>query len=514
LVVFVSKPLALACLVFCLAPTATWAQRLNVWLQIDYQHGQESVDQLDDADGAPLNENRFLIPRARLRLSEEWRYFELVAEGDFNTVRGPQVGARALEAAIVWPPHPEAPFPNFRFETARPPRPAPLPAPAPPPAAAPPPAPKPATAPPPDVPAAEAVASDGQPLESPPTVEAPAAASSAEPEQPVEPASAPTPTPAPPPAPPSLLERFPLRLRLGGGILRAPFGHAVYEEKFTERLFAAPPLVAQAFFPGEYDLGARLSASWRGLSLVLALQNGEPLGSGSFPAMDPNADKDWFGRVGARLEPASWLTIEAGGSGVWGTGFHPGTPATKDVLVWRDLNEDGIAQLSELQAIRGSAATPSQNYSRWGLGGDLRARFRLPLGELTLFGEIAHAQNLDRGLRPADPVLLGRPQRGFTVYGGFTQEILGRLLVGFRADHYASELDQSRLEGGSWVRANEPFTHFSFALAYCFGSSLPFGKGRLLADYTLRLDPLGRDAAGRPADLKNDLFTLRLQLEL
>lgn len=433
-----------------LVPGAALAQRVGVLFQLDYEHGQESVDQLDDADGTPLNMNRVLIPRLRLRLSEEWRYFELAVEGDFNTVAGPQVGMRQLEAALVWPPHPEAPFPNFRLATLRP---------------------KPAVAPPP--------APD-----------------------------------APAPAPKTFLEQYPLQLRLGGGIFRAPFGHDVYELNHADRLFARPSLLAQAFFPGEFDLGVRLFAKWRWIGLVVAMQNGEPLGSRSFPLADPNADKDFFARLTVDAAPASWLKIEGGASGTVGTGFHPGTPATKDTLVWRDLNEDGIAQLGELTAIRGSAATPSLNFPRWGIGGDLRLKAKLPLGELTLFGEAALAQDLDRGIRPADPILLGRPQRGVAVFGGFTQEVLGRLIVGFRADHYLAAIDESRFEGGTLVRAQQPFTNYSFALAYCFGSSLPFGKGRLMVDYTLRRDPLGRDAAGRPADLKNDLLTFRLQVEL
>lgn len=452
------------------APRAATAQELSVWLQVDYAHGQESVDQLNDADGKPLNQDRVVIPRSRLKLSEGWSYLELAAEADFGTAHGPAVGVRQLEAALVWPPHPARPLPDFRFATARPARPA--------------------------TPTAPAATDAGAAPEAAPSGASDTAATAAL------------------PAARPLLERHPLQLRFGGGVFRAPFGHDVSEVSFTDRVFAQPSLLSQAFFPGEFDLGARLSARWRGIGLVLAMQNGEPLGTKAFPGADPNAAKDWLARLTVSAEPTPWLALDVGGSGLYGTGFHPGTPATKDVLVWRDLNEDGIVQLAELQAIRGSAATPSQNFPRWGVAMDLRARFRLPFGDLTLFGEAALAQDLDRGLRPADPVLLGRPQRSVAAFAGFTQDILGRLLVGFRADHYLAELDQARYEGGTLVRAREPFTHFSFALAYCFGSSLPVGKGRLVADYTLRLDPLGRDQAGRPADLQNDLFTLRLQLEL
>lgn len=508
----------LGCAALLLAPAAARAQRLSAWIQLDYQHGQESVDQLNDADGRPLNQNRFLIPRTRLKLSEEWSVFELVAEADFNTVRGPQVGPRQLELALTWPPHPTAPFPNPRFATARPPKPAPADAgvaPAPPPPAAPE-APDAGVPAPPEEPPAPA-AGDASPPAEPPTdggaPEAPATAAAAAPAPPPPP-PAPAPAPPPPAAAEKLADRFPLQLRLGGGIFRAPFGHDVYELSHADRLFSQPSLLAQAFFPGEFDLGARLSARWRGIGLVLAMQNGEPLGSRAFPAEDPNADKDFFARLTVDAEPARWLSLSAGASAMAGTGFHPGTPATKDTLVWRDLNEDGIAQLSELQAIRGSAATPSENFPRWGVAGDLRILVRHPHGRLLLFGEAALGHNLDRGVRPADPVLSGRAQRGVAAFAGFTEELFGRLLVGFRVDHYLAAIDDARFEAGTLVRAQEPFTNYSFALGYGFGDSLPFGKGRLLVEYTLRRDPLGRDATGRPADLENDLFTVRLQLEL
>lgn len=500
-----------------------WGQRLSGFIQAEYVNGQDSVDQLNDATGAPLNQNRFLIRRTRLKLSEEWSFVELAVEAEFNTVAGPQVGLRQMEAAVVWPPHPMRPLPDFRFGTQRPLKAPPdggvaiakaAPVQSPPASsdAGPSPA-RAASGEAPDggsSPGAEPVAEAGaSPAGAEGSAGAPDGGQPAQVAQ-AEPAAAPSAAPEKPAAP----EPPPFSVRLGGGIFRVPFGVDAYEVTPAERLFASTSQLAQAFFPGDFDVGARLSARWRGIGAVFAIMNGEPLGERSYPGADPNTHKDFFGRATVDAAPARWFRLQVGASGMYGTGFHPGTPATKDVLVWRDMNEDGIAQLTEIQAIRGSAATASENFERWGFGGDLRLKFGLPFGELTLFGEAAIANNLDRGLRPADPVALGRDQRSVSVYGGFTQEILGRLLLGFRADHYVAMLDEGRLEAGTLVRAVEPFTNFSFAAAYTFGSSLPFGKGRLMADYTIRLDPLGRDAAGRPADLANNLFTLRLQLEI
>ncbi len=415
---------------------AAWGQQVSGFIQVDGVLAEDSVDQLNDADASALNGNRVLIRRARVRVSDEWRWLEYAAEAEFLTVRGPEFGARQLEVAVTWPEH------------------------------------------------VQAAPGDGG--VSPPT----------------------------PPSPPA-------SVRLGAGLFKVPFGVDAYEvsdarygKSQDDRLFAEPSLLVQAFFPGQFDLGARLSAKWKGLAAVVAVQNGEPLNTAGFPAVDPNSAKDFFARLTAHAEPFSWASLDVGTSLVVGTGFHAGTPATKDVLVWRDLNEDGIVQVTEIQAIRGSAGTVSENFERWGLGGDVRLKFALPFGKLTLFGEGALANNLDRAIRPADPILLGRAQRGLTGSAGFTQELFSHVLLGVRLDGYLPSLDDAQLAAGTLVRAQQPFTYVSFAAAVRFDGPMGLGRGRVLADYTLKRDPLALDASGRPTDLRNDVFTLRLQVEL
>jgi hypothetical protein len=304
----------------------------------------------------------------------------------------------------------------------------------------------------------------------------------------------------------------PPRVRLGAGLFRAPFLFEVGDQRDAERLFAERSLMAQAFFPGEYDVGAQASADLGWLRVVLAVQNGEPIGSRALPAEDPNAAKDVFGRVvvRSRLGP---VRVEGGLAATWGRGFHAGTQPTEDTFVWRDANEDGLVQLGEIQAVPGAAGTPSENFDRWGLQGDVRAGVRIPpLGDLWLFAEGALAENLDRGVRPADPVFLGRDQRALGAYVGLVQELGRRWLIGFRFDTYRPELDRTELQGGELVRAEEVFDGYSAAVAARFGlaDGVP---GRAVVDYTHRKDPLGRDAGGRPADLRNDVLIARLQLE-
>jgi hypothetical protein len=305
-----------------------------------------------------------------------------------------------------------------------------------------------------------------------------------------------------------------LRVRAGGGVIRIPFGYDVYEASHARRIFSEPSLLANAFFPGDYDLGVRLQIDYGDLHLVAGLLNGEPIGARGFSARDPNAAKDWFLRVHGNANPWERLHLEGGLSFTKGTGFHQGTPATKDSLVWRDFNEDGIAQQFEIQVVRGASATASENFERWAAGADLRARIDLPFGALTLFGEAATGVNVDRSLQPADPVVLGAPQRGVTVHGGFVQEFGKWFLLGFRADHYDARLDSTDTQGGRLVRANRPFGYFSIAAALRLFESERRGlAGRLVVEAQRRRDRLARDEAGLPTDLSDDRVTLRMQVE-
>lgn len=71
------------------------------YVQADYVHSALSEDQLDPA-GAPLNLNRFLVRRARLRIDRGFRYAAATLELDANTVDRPSVGIRRAEAALLY----------------------------------------------------------------------------------------------------------------------------------------------------------------------------------------------------------------------------------------------------------------------------------------------------------------------------------------------------------------------------------------------------------------------------
>jgi hypothetical protein len=265
--------------------------------------------------------------------------------------------------------------------------------------------------------------------------------------------------------------------------------------------------VSRALFPGVFDLGVRARAGWRFLSVQIALMNGNPLGDRAFPVQDPNHAKDIVGRVGV-AGTRRRVGFSAGFSGLSGVGFHKGTPETKDVLVWRDQNQDGIVQLSEIQVIPGSAATPSQDFSRFALGADALVTVAVPrLGTLALFAEAMWASNLDRGVVPADPVASGRNLRERGVVAGVVQELGAHCAVGGRVDYYDPDADAFQAQGAAVVPVNASFTTWTGTAAWRWS-----GLDRLTAEYQHLTNPLGRTPSGVPTTLGGDTFTIRGQI--
>ena len=137
-----------------------------------------SVDEVNPSTGAPLNETRFLIRRARLRADADYGYLAGAIELDGNTVSGPTARITNVEVSACWPR-----------------------------------------------------CAGGKP--------------------------------------PLVMATL--------GLVRIPFGFEVQEKDYV-RLFLERSNVARAFFPGEYDLGARVQGGWRALRWQAAVMNGHPSG--------------------------------------------------------------------------------------------------------------------------------------------------------------------------------------------------------------------------------------------
>ena len=123
------------------------------------------------------------------------------------------------------------------------------------------------------------------------------------------------------------------------------------------------------------------------------------------------------------------------------------------------------------------------------------------------------ANNMDRGLFIADPILTHFDNRevGFSL--GLTQEIFGYGVVGFRFDSYdPSSGDQQGLQGGALLPLSQTVRTYSPLLGVALPEKLGLpARARLLFEYDVIRDELGRDPRGVPTDLANDTWTMRLQ---
>jgi hypothetical protein len=379
------------------------------YVQGQYESHQDSEDQLQQG-GVPLNQNRFLIRRARLRVDRAWTWASTAIEVDGNTVRGPAFGLRRAEASLVWrqPDRDAIPY-----------------------------------------------------------------------------------------------------VRLTGGLSEIPFGYEMTESS-RARFFMERSAGSLALFPGEVDVGIRLSGGIGFFRYSVAALNGEPIDDrpGRI-AGDPNSAKDIVARVGVDTKASDDLRIAGGVSFLTGKGFHAGKDATKNGVVWRDLNENGTIDNGEVTAVPGSAATPSESFSRWAFGADLQASLTTPIGKTRLYGEIFAAQNADRGFFVADPVATGVDLREVGFYAGFLQEIGRYAIVGFRTDHYNPNADLFDKRGGKLIPADASIHTYSPMI----GALLP-DRVRILFQYDAVVDSLARDSQGVPTDLKNDRFVIRIQGEL
>jgi hypothetical protein len=296
---------------------------------------------------------------------------------------------------------------------------------------------------------------------------------------------------------------------LTAGLTEIPFGFELTDSS-RNRHFMERSTGSLAFFPGEPDVGVRLSGGIGFVRYAVAVVNGEPLDdrTSSRPARDPNAAKDIIARLGAAGNVTRALRLSGGVSALRGTGFHVGTEATKNRAEWRDLNENNSIDSGEVTAVPGSAATPSVNFSRWALALDVQARLHTPLGQTMVYGEAMAATNIDRGFFVADPVRTGLDIRHLSLYAAVVQDIKEYGFVGLRVDVYDPNADFFDTRAGKLIPTSQAVTTVSPLV----GLQLP-GIARLTFQYDSVRDALGRDARGVPADLRNDRWTLRFQVQ-
>ena len=303
-------------------------------------------------------------------------------------------------------------------------------------------------------------------------------------------------------------------LMVTAGLTEAPFG---YEVRLGQRdmMFMERSLGSLAFFPGPVDVGLRARGGIGAFRYDVAVMNGTPLDdrAGARGGFDPTSAPDYIARLGFEARPRR-AAISGGASFLYGTGFHAGSDASKGRVEWTDLNENGVLDSGELIAVPGQAATPSLNFKRWAVGADLQIALRSKAGWSQILLEATMANNLDRDLVVADPVVIGADLRELHGYAAFLQELYRYAIVGLRYDYYDPNSDLLDRRRGVFVPANSAIQTFSPLV----GAILPGGvvqgfRGRLVVQYDAVHDALGRDSRGVPANLRNDQLTLRLQGE-
>jgi hypothetical protein len=378
------------------------------YLQPQYEVHQLSEDGVD-SEGDPLNQDRFVVRRGRLRAEAEWTCLRATLELDANTVHGPFLYVRTAEASAFIPGKEEGDRPY-------------------------------------------------------------------------------------------------LMVSMGQGDI--PFGYELPESS-RHRLFMERTQGSRALFPSDADVGAKLSGGAGPLVYDMGVQNGAPLATDpSVESLDPIAKKTLLGRFGVDSGEGEHFRISGGASALYGMGFHAGNAQTKDQLLWKDANQDGLVTLNELVASQGQAAQPSIEFERWAVGGDLEIGFRTSLGWTHLQGEAILAANLDRGYYVADPISTGFDLRESAWNLAITQDVTEWAVAGLRVDRYDPNADLFEQRRGLFA----PLDASVLTVSPVLGAQLkPHAK--LLFQWDYIVDFLGRNTLGQPIDLPNDVWTLRSQVE-
>jgi hypothetical protein len=289
------------------------------------------------------------------------------------------------------------------------------------------------------------------------------------------------------------------------GVTDIPFGYELLWPQ-EDLLFVERTTGSVALFPGLADVGVKALGALGAFRYAAAVTNGTPLDdrSGALPS-EPTHAPDVSARLGVDTHPGEGLRVESGASFLTGTGFSPGSDATKSGVVWRDVNGNGSIDLGEIFPVSPSTAKPSRTFKRWALGADATVHVTTVVGTSKLGAELVLASNLDRGLFASDPIATGRSLRQVVGAAWLTHE-WGPLFFGFRADLYAPDLDAFDFRRGRTNAVDTTITTLAPLAGVRIGPRV-----RLTAQANFVADQLGVDARGVPTDLANDSWTLRAQ---
>jgi hypothetical protein len=298
-------------------------------------------------------------------------------------------------------------------------------------------------------------------------------------------------------------------IQVAAGVIDTLFGYELNVSS-RARAFMERSLIIRSIWPSPADVGARVNGAYKWFRYSVQGLNGQPrFTQDGYPGLAPTRSKDLLIKLGADVDVNESLKVAMHVSSLKGRGFYPGSPATKGGVGWSDTNEDGIIQPTELIPIPARAATPAQTFDRWAVGLDMQIELRSRLGVTQVYGEVILAENMDRALYVSDPVTMGQNQRMFGYYVAVVQELTPYVLAGLRYDVYDPNSDLFDRRAGEQYPLNQKVQ----TLAPLIGLQLP-GRARLIFQYDIIRDFFGRDASGVPTNLKNNVWTTRLQVQL
>jgi hypothetical protein len=108
----------------------------------------------------------------------------------------------------------------------------------------------------------------------------------------------------------------------------------------------------------------------------------------------------------------------------------------------------------------------------------------------------------------ADPLgPLGRDLREFGYYVAAVQDLGPYVQVGVRYDSYDPDRDATDTQGGRLVPSSQVYQTVALALA------LRSGPARLVFEYDINRNHLGRASNGMPANLADNAFTIRSEVK-
>jgi hypothetical protein len=293
-------------------------------------------------------------------------------------------------------------------------------------------------------------------------------------------------------------------LRLTAGLFNRPFGYSiVYSSGYRD--FPERPRVFQTIMPRERDIGAMLTYQpLKFLNADLAIVNG----SGLY-ARDYDSKKDIIGNLSFKFDSLANRKLQIG----FGGSFYKGS-VRSDTESFYSGDENGFTKNTD-------AVHKGANLKRNYFGANVQLQYKQPLGLSTLKAE--YVSGTQPGVAASVSVSGPLASQSFTVqpatdlylrnftgyYIWFTQQISKtkfNALVAYDVYDPNNKLKEDQIGSGNNTTAGDiKFRTLGYGLTYLLNPRVK------LTAYNERVINAATQLEGYQSDIKDDVFTLRLQ---